>query len=349
MQSCCFSKCYHTESGSMARSYFHSSETGAVENLPTGRPPSHHMSSRATQRYPAPYLQNGLGGNESELVYQGKVNIADAKMTEMIISMDNGMMYDDDDVLDPLGYKRGLDQDVISYMDASYRVFPEGADHIMVGLPMRSAQATCAAMQHSELLPAVGILCSLLQIETQTSRRGVLHQARANPHPHHEAMKFVLRAIVDASRSRPLQPLTEAEFPTGSCSERAPGRHTTARRAASRCGACAPSTFHRFLTRAAAPGGVGIHDGKVAPPPHPRIPARFLPPPPGRGGGGDAATKTPPRATGPHPKPASQTKRPAKRPGSSRHPPPRQRAAYRQRATATQPAAGSNPRKKTVL
>ncbi|TPP49883.1 hypothetical protein CGC21_29245 [Leishmania donovani] len=127
MESCCFSKCYHTESGSMARSYFHSSETGA----------------------------NGLGGNESELVYQGKVNIADAKMTEMIISMDNGMMYDDDDVLDPLGYKRGLDQDVISYMDASYRVFPEGADHIMVGLPMRSAQATCAAMQHSELLPAV--------------------------------------------------------------------------------------------------------------------------------------------------------------------------------------------------
>ncbi|CAC9484613.1 hypothetical_protein-conserved [Leishmania infantum] len=338
MQSCCFSKCYHTESGSMARSYFHSSETGAVENLPTGRPPSHHMSSRATQRYPAPYLQNGLGGNESELFYQGKVNIADAKMTEMIISMDNGMMYDDDDVLDPLGYKRGLDQDVISYMDASYRVFPEGADHIMVGLPMRSAQATCAAMQHSELLPAVGILCSLLQIETQTSRRGVLHQARANPHPHHEAMKFVLRAIVDASRSRPLQPLTEAEFPTGSCSERAPGRHTTARRAASRCGACAPSTFHRFLTRAAAPGGVGIHDGKVAPPPHPRIPARFLPPPPGRGGGrGRRDQNTPARH-----RPTPETSQPDKTP-REKSPPPKNHDTKKRTAQAR--AKWGRPRK----
>ncbi|KPI88829.1 endo-1 4-beta-xylanase z precursor-like protein, partial [Leptomonas seymouri] len=119
---CIYAMRPHMEHGSVAHDCFDSTQTNKVGKILVYLPPSYHMASNATRRYPVLYLQHGLGENETGWVYAGKVNIiadnliADGRMTDMIIVMGNGTIFENGKV-NPEVYCRELVKDIIPYID----------------------------------------------------------------------------------------------------------------------------------------------------------------------------------------------------------------------------------------
>lgn len=95
-------------------------------------PPSYREN--IDQKYPVMYIQHGVGEDETSWLWNGKLNfimdnlIAEGKCKGMIVVMCSGYAFRDDEeaVFFPGDFGRELTEDVIPYMEHTFRVKKDG-------------------------------------------------------------------------------------------------------------------------------------------------------------------------------------------------------------------------------
>ncbi|KAK7195536.1 putative esterase [Novymonas esmeraldas] len=205
MRSCIYAMRRGVEYGTVVHNFFDSSETSAVENLLVYLPPSYHKAGSAARRYPVLYLQHGLGENENGWVYHGKVNviadnlIADGAMTEMIIVMGNGTMFENGEV-SPEVYCRQLVSDIIPYIDNHYRTKADRDNRAIAGLSMGSMQTSRLCMTRHDLFAYAGVFSGFLRARWSgigTADDDHIDVLRRDPAAFQAAMRVFFRCMGD--------------------------------------------------------------------------------------------------------------------------------------------------------
>ena len=119
-------------------------------------------------RYPVLYLQHGGGEDESGWTLQGKTNhildnlIAEGKAKEMIVVMSNGNItvpgagfgYS---IQGMRGFERELTEEIVPFVDKSFRTIPDRKSRALAGLSMGGGQSFFVGLQHTELFSHIGI------------------------------------------------------------------------------------------------------------------------------------------------------------------------------------------------
>ncbi|MDR0898602.1 MAG: enterochelin esterase [Oscillospiraceae bacterium] len=150
--------------GAVTQRYFDSTVTGELETCLVYQPPQFDPA----RAYPVLYLQHGWGENETGWVHQGRTNflldrlINAGKVVPMLVVMCNGMVQKQGAV-DLQLFPRLLVEDVIPYIEGSYRVLTDKWHRAMAGLSMGSAHTSVATMTHPELFGYIGLFSGFLR------------------------------------------------------------------------------------------------------------------------------------------------------------------------------------------
>ena len=152
-----------TAQGAFVRHYFPSSLSGNLESCLVYLPP-HYDAQRA---YPVLYLQHGLGENETGWIYQGRANcildrlIESGEAEPMLVVMCSGMV--------PMDGRHNLEilpqmlvQDVIPFIERTYRVRSDKWHRAMAGLSMGSMHTSMATLSHPELFGYAGLFSGFM-------------------------------------------------------------------------------------------------------------------------------------------------------------------------------------------
>ncbi len=162
--------------------YF-SKTTDSVRHCRVYTPPGYEQD--ASKRYPVLYLQHGMGENETGWSNQGHVGlimdnlIAEGKATPFIIVMDNGNIGAPNPFGPPTEVKesalsRAIDgpggrkfnfdafahvliEDLIPYIDATYRTMADQPHRVMAGLSMGGMQTRSITLANLDTFSAIGI------------------------------------------------------------------------------------------------------------------------------------------------------------------------------------------------
>jgi enterochelin esterase family protein len=138
--------------------------------------------SRSSERYPVLYLLHGAGGDETGWSESGRAHlildnlIADGKLKPLVVVMPYGNAYapgsplaDGADAMrrQRSGFERDLLEDLIPFVQASYRVHPDRDHRAIAGLSLGGAQALGIGLSHTDLFsrvagfsPALGAVTS---------------------------------------------------------------------------------------------------------------------------------------------------------------------------------------------
>ncbi len=162
---------------------YYSGNTASVRHCRVYTPPGYEQDG--TKRYPVLYLQHGMGENETGWSNQGHAGlimdnlIAEGRATPFIIVMDNGNIGAPNpfgpptDVEDsalsraiggPGGRKFNFDafahvliEDLIPYIDATYRTMADQPHRVMAGLSMGGMQTRSITLANLDTFSAIGI------------------------------------------------------------------------------------------------------------------------------------------------------------------------------------------------
>ena len=155
---------YTGKSGTVVQHYFVSSLTGELETCLVYQPPEFD----ANFAYPVLYLQHGLGENETGWVHQGRANyildrlIEDGKAEEMLVVMCSGMVQMGGE-FDYAIFPQLLVQDVIPFVERTYKMKTDKWHRAMAGLSMGSMHTSMATMTHPELFGYAGLFSGFLR------------------------------------------------------------------------------------------------------------------------------------------------------------------------------------------
>ena len=150
--------------GTVTQHEFVSSLTGELETCLVYQPPKFD----ANRAYPVLYLQHGLGENEKGWVHQGRANyildrlIASGEASEMLVVMCSGMVQMNGE-FDYAIFPQLLVQDVIPFIERTYKVKTDKWHRAMAGLSMGSMHTSMAAMTHPELFGYAGLFSGILR------------------------------------------------------------------------------------------------------------------------------------------------------------------------------------------
>ncbi len=136
-------------------------------------PPSYREN--IDQKYPVIYIQHGVGEDETSWLWNGKLNfimdnlIAEGKCKDMIVVMCSGYAFKDDEeaVFFPGDFGRELTEDVIPYMEHTFRVKKGRMHRAMAGLSLGSAQATQIVSRFQSLFGHLGVFSGVRDEETE--------------------------------------------------------------------------------------------------------------------------------------------------------------------------------------
>ena len=136
-------------------------------------PPSYREN--IDQKYPVMYIQHGVGEDETSWLWNGKLNfimdnlIAEGKCKGMIVVMCSGYAFRDDEeaVFFPGDFGRELTEDVIPYMEHTFRVKKGRMHRAMAGLSLGSAQATQIVSRFQNLFGHLGVFSGVRDEETE--------------------------------------------------------------------------------------------------------------------------------------------------------------------------------------
>ena len=136
-------------------------------------PPSYREN--IDQKYPVMYIQHGVGEDETSWLWNGKLNfimdnlIAEGKCKGMIVVMCSGYAFRDDEeaVFFPGDFGRELTEDVIPYMEHTFRVKKGRMHRAMAGLSRGSAQATQIVSRFQNLFGHLGVFSGVRDEETE--------------------------------------------------------------------------------------------------------------------------------------------------------------------------------------
>ena len=174
--------------GEVRERWYRSKVTGEWRRFFIYAPPGY--DHKLDKRYPVLYLQHGGGEDERAWVIQGRVNhildnlIASGKAMPMLVVMDQGYARRPGEAEVPLGPPRGLFnpkpgdppppafppefirmfsafedvvmQDLIPYVDATYRTIPHRDDRAIAGYSMGGMQAFMIGLRHTDTFSAIG-------------------------------------------------------------------------------------------------------------------------------------------------------------------------------------------------
>ena len=174
--------------GEVRERWYRSKVTGEWRRFFIYAPPGY--DHKLDQRYPVLYLQHGGGEDERAWVIQGRVNhimdnlIASGKAMPMLVVMDQGYARRPGEAEVPLGPPRGLFnakpgdpppaafppefsrmfsafeevvlQDLIPYVDATYRTIPNRDNRAIAGYSMGGMQAFMIGLRHTDTFSAIG-------------------------------------------------------------------------------------------------------------------------------------------------------------------------------------------------
>lgn len=128
-------------------------------------PAGYEEKVKSGVKYPVLYLFHGVGENETDWVWQGKMNfimdnlIAEGKCREMLVVMTCGYAFKpgEDPVFYPGDFDGELVNDVIPYIDAHFSTKKGRSNRAVAGLSLGSAQAALAMAKHPQLFSAFGV------------------------------------------------------------------------------------------------------------------------------------------------------------------------------------------------
>ncbi len=146
-------------------------ENGRIRSCYIYTPPKYGTESK--KKYPVVYLQHGGGENETGWVWQGKIaNIMDNLLAEnaceeMIIVMNTGYCFKEDDTSNPLlgSFDEVIVKDCIPFIDKKYRTLTNRNSRAMAGLSMGSMQTQKTVFANKDLFAWAGLFSGGLIIK----------------------------------------------------------------------------------------------------------------------------------------------------------------------------------------
>lgn len=150
--------------GTVVRHYFESEITGELESCLVYQPPEFD----ASRAYPVLYLQHGMGENETGWVHQGRGNfildrlINRGEAEPMLVVMCSGMVQMQGQY-DREIFPEYLVQDVIPFIERTYKVLGDKWHRAMAGLSMGSIHTSVATLKHPELFGYAGLFSGFLR------------------------------------------------------------------------------------------------------------------------------------------------------------------------------------------
>lgn len=152
--------------GEVRERWYLSKTTGAWRRVYVYTPPGYDAERDA--RFPVLYLQHGSGEDERGWSNQGRVAfildnlIAERKAVPMLVVMEKGYATRAGEVPSPNPGRMGnafedvVTQDLIPYLDATYRTIPDRDHRALAGLSMGGFQAYSIGLKHLDLFSALG-------------------------------------------------------------------------------------------------------------------------------------------------------------------------------------------------
>ncbi len=144
--------------GTVRQHTYRSKALGKLRELAVYTPPGYDQNSK---KFPTLYLQHGSGDNQATWIAHGKAHwifdnlIAQKKMTPMVVVMMDGHastgFQNNTEV-----FEKDLMQDVMPFVESSYRVKKDAANRAIVGLSMGGGQSLTIGLNHTDTFAWVG-------------------------------------------------------------------------------------------------------------------------------------------------------------------------------------------------
>jgi enterochelin esterase family protein len=156
--------------GDIRSCIYFSKTTGTWRNLNIYTPPGYDKDKE--NRYPVLYIQHGGGEDERGWAVQGKTNIildnliAQGKAVPMLVVIPNGNVskpgktaggYNEEAMA---AFKEELFENVIPFIESSYRTKPGAANRAIAGLSMGGGQAFYTGLRNTDMVANVGVFSS---------------------------------------------------------------------------------------------------------------------------------------------------------------------------------------------
>lgn len=144
--------------GTVRQHTYRSKALGRLRELAVYTPPGYDGSSK---KFPTLYLQHGSGDNQATWVAHGKAHwifdnlIAQKKMTPMVVVMMDGHASTGFQN-NTEAFEKDLMQDVMPFVESSYRVKKDAANRAIVGLSMGGGQSLTIGLNHTDKFAWVG-------------------------------------------------------------------------------------------------------------------------------------------------------------------------------------------------
>lgn len=154
--------------GQLRENYYFSKTSNSVRRVYIYTPPGYDQSK--SKKYPVLYLQHGMGENETGWGNQGHTNfimdnlIAEGRAKPFIIVMENssvnfgGAPRGSRNVVGQ--FERILLDDLIPYIESTFRVIPNQANRAMAGLSMGGMQTHAIVVANPDKFSHVGMFSS---------------------------------------------------------------------------------------------------------------------------------------------------------------------------------------------
>lgn len=153
--------------GAVSSKYYFSKVTNSWRRLFVYTPPGYDVNS--TLRYPVVYIQHGGGEDERGWAEQGKTGIimdnliAESKSRQMIVVIANGNVstgrggYNSEGMA---AFKKEMTQNIVPFIDASYRTLADPKNRAICGLSMGGGQSFYVGLESLDYFGSVGIFSS---------------------------------------------------------------------------------------------------------------------------------------------------------------------------------------------
>ncbi|WP_127533637.1 alpha/beta hydrolase-fold protein [Paenibacillus kobensis] len=167
--------------GTIRMELYDSAVTGRTRNCWVYTPPGY--DERQDKRYPVLYLQHGGGENETGWIWQGKIHyimdnmLADGLCSEMIVVMNNGYAFREEELSDflPGDFDSVLMKDCLPFIDSKYRTLTDRDSRAMAGLSMGAFQTLQTTFKHQDRFAWIGLFSGSLDYK---EKAGFDHRLR---------------------------------------------------------------------------------------------------------------------------------------------------------------------------
>jgi enterochelin esterase-like enzyme len=173
--------------GTVEIQWYESKTTGATRRLHVYTPPDYDRSS---VRLPVLYLLHGAGDDDSSWMDSGHANeildtlIADRKAAPMVVVMPLGYAYPRSEgvpnVKQRADFEKDLLEDVVPFIERTYRVLDDRDHRALIGLSMGGGQALNIGLHHLDLFSRIaGFSAGVNRASPETPYADVLGDAKA--------------------------------------------------------------------------------------------------------------------------------------------------------------------------